>query len=212
MKVSVFFSLAYLCTSVLAADLPQLPKDVWRRLTEDIQQKAREQWVRSPMDEQGEWSQWLFASPPPPPSPALRSHSSNPCLSPAIIEEDFTPFFTGQTYSQRLPSPPKERALTPIYEGPDDTPNILAGGSSTSIPQASLSSKTRGNPRGRKASHDGTREHACDVCGKRFRRIEHKKRHLRSVHTEEKPFPCGVCGKFFSREDNCRQHLKIHNV
>ena len=191
-------------TFVGASNIPQLPKDVWNRLTEDIQQRAREQWTRSPMDEQGEWSQWLFASPRLP-APALQSHSSDPYLSPAIIDDDFTPFFTDQSYKQRPPS--QNRALTPIYEGLDDS---LTAEDSAEVPQAS-EIKGKGNQRGRKAPRDETREHACEVCGRRFLREEHKKRHIRSVHSDEKPFPCSVCGKLFSRNDNMRQHLNTHN-
>ncbi|KAH8923169.1 hypothetical protein BT69DRAFT_1334053 [Atractiella rhizophila] len=49
-------------------------------------------------------------------------------------------------------------------------------------------------------------------CRKVFRRSEHWKRHVRSVHLMEKPFEClhPGCGKFFSRGDNFKQHLKIH--
>ncbi|GAA5898396.1 hypothetical protein JCM5296_000421 [Sporobolomyces johnsonii] len=49
-------------------------------------------------------------------------------------------------------------------------------------------------------------------CGKCFKRSEHLKRHVRSIHTNEKPFQCQwpTCGKFFSRHDNLNQHLRIH--
>jgi len=49
-------------------------------------------------------------------------------------------------------------------------------------------------------------------CGKCFLRGEHLKRHVRSIHTHDKPFKCTVplCGKSFSRRDNLVQHLKIH--
>ncbi|CCH62567.1 hypothetical protein TBLA_0H02830 [Henningerozyma blattae CBS 6284] len=50
----------------------------------------------------------------------------------------------------------------------------------------------------------------CDTCGKNFRRSEHLKRHIRSVHSMERPFSCDICLKKFSRSDNLSQHLKTH--
>ncbi|KAF9580828.1 hypothetical protein BGW38_002370 [Lunasporangiospora selenospora] len=51
-----------------------------------------------------------------------------------------------------------------------------------------------------------------DDCGKLFKRSEHLKRHVRSVHTLEKPFTCPFpnCPKRFSRSDNLNQHIRIH--
>ncbi|BGP46618.1 hypothetical protein JCM10450v2_002465 [Rhodotorula kratochvilovae] len=49
-------------------------------------------------------------------------------------------------------------------------------------------------------------------CGKCFKRSEHLKRHVRSIHTNEKPFQCQwpTCKRLFSRHDNLNQHLRIH--
>lgn len=51
-----------------------------------------------------------------------------------------------------------------------------------------------------------------DDCGKVFKRSEHLKRHIRSIHTLEKPFECPYqsCSKRFSRSDNLNQHIRIH--
>ncbi|OBZ83114.1 hypothetical protein A0J61_08834, partial [Choanephora cucurbitarum] len=40
----------------------------------------------------------------------------------------------------------------------------------------------------------------------------HLKRHIRSIHTLEKPFECPYqsCSKRFSRSDNLNQHIRIH--
>ncbi|GAA6051499.1 hypothetical protein JCM3770_004564, partial [Rhodotorula araucariae] len=45
-------------------------------------------------------------------------------------------------------------------------------------------------------------------CGKCFKRSEHLKRHVRSIHTNEKPFQCQwpTCKRLFSRHDNLNQH------
>ncbi|KAK7464150.1 hypothetical protein VKT23_006315 [Stygiomarasmius scandens] len=60
----------------------------------------------------------------------------------------------------------------------------------------------------------GSRVHTCKVpgCGKCFARGEHLKRHVRSIHTYEKPHKCPYpgCGKDFSRHDNLGQHMRVH--
>ena len=50
----------------------------------------------------------------------------------------------------------------------------------------------------------------CPTCGKAFKRGEHLKRHIRSIHSGEKPFVCPVCEKKFSRSDNLVQHSRTH--
>ncbi|TKY85178.1 hypothetical protein EX895_006258 [Sporisorium graminicola] len=56
--------------------------------------------------------------------------------------------------------------------------------------------------------------YTCKVpgCGKCFKRSEHLKRHVRSIHTDEKPFICPhpSCNKRFSRHDNLNQHARVH--
>lgn len=50
----------------------------------------------------------------------------------------------------------------------------------------------------------------CPDCAKQFKRSEHLKRHIRSVHSNIRPFHCKYCDKKFSRSDNLAQHLKTH--
>ncbi|KAI8139640.1 hypothetical protein BJV82DRAFT_544334 [Fennellomyces sp. T-0311] len=72
--------------------------------------------------------------------------------------------------------------------------------------------------RGRRVSSNpgaaGQKMFTCrhDDCGKVFKRSEHLKRHIRSIHTLEKPFECPYhsCSKRFSRSDNLNQHIRIH--
>ncbi|KAF8844153.1 hypothetical protein BDN67DRAFT_895566 [Paxillus ammoniavirescens] len=92
------------------------------------------------------------------------------------------------------------------------------------VPVPNLTKKSRGrrvpianatnSVRGQRDAALGARIYLCDVsgCGKCFARGEHLKRHIRSIHTYEKPHKCPYpgCGKEFSRHDNLGQHMKVH--
>ncbi|KAK7897497.1 hypothetical protein LTR67_004124 [Exophiala xenobiotica] len=51
------------------------------------------------------------------------------------------------------------------------------------------------------------KDHACNRCGRLFRRSEHLNRHLRT-HTKEKPFRCH-CGAPFARQDLLKRHIRL---
>lgn len=48
----------------------------------------------------------------------------------------------------------------------------------------------------------------CDECGKRFTLQRGLVKHLRLVHTLDKPIECDHCGKFFKHVQSLRQHQK----
>lgn len=52
-----------------------------------------------------------------------------------------------------------------------------------------------------------------DGCGKCFKRGEHLKRHVQTIHCNDKPYQCPwpECEKLFNRHDNLTQHLKTHS-
>ncbi|KAG0299516.1 hypothetical protein BGZ98_009968 [Dissophora globulifera] len=89
---------------------------------------------------------------------------------------------------------------------------------STDSTISSLNKTTPKRSRGRRVSshpdNSGCKVFTCrfEDCGKIFKRSEHLKRHVRSIHTLEKPFPCPIhnCPKRFSRSDNLNQHIRIH--
>ncbi|QLL32744.1 hypothetical protein HG536_0D02660 [Torulaspora globosa] len=78
---------------------------------------------------------------------------------------------------------------------------------------AKRNSSSMPKPRGRKPSPipDASKQYGCEYCDRRFKRQEHLKRHIRSLHMGEKPFNCLICGKKFSRSDNLNQHVKTHS-
>ncbi|KAF8954313.1 hypothetical protein BDZ97DRAFT_1621426, partial [Flammula alnicola] len=86
------------------------------------------------------------------------------------------------------------------------------------IPVPNLTKKSRGRRvptmKRRGVVGKGARMYLCEVegCGKCFARGEHLKRHVRSMHTYEKPHRCLYpgCGKDFSRHDNLGQHMRVH--
>ncbi|KAG6335452.1 hypothetical protein ID866_3626 [Astraeus odoratus] len=90
------------------------------------------------------------------------------------------------------------------------------------VPVPNLTKKSRGRrvPTAEDAAAEGETEgkknrvYVCKVeeCGKCFSRGEHLKRHIRSIHTHEKPFKCPTpgCDKRFNRNDNLLQHLRVH--
>ncbi|KAF8554345.1 hypothetical protein OG21DRAFT_1412737, partial [Imleria badia] len=91
------------------------------------------------------------------------------------------------------------------------------------VPVPNLTKKSRGRrvPTAEDPAAEGEtvegkkgRVYVCKVqdCGKCFSRGEHLKRHIRSIHTHEKPFKCPhpSCDKRFNRNDNLLQHLRVH--
>jgi hypothetical protein len=52
--------------------------------------------------------------------------------------------------------------------------------------------------------------HADTPCPKRFGRPEHLRRHINTVHGNERCHPCKVCSKKFSRGDNLQEHYLTH--
>lgn len=51
----------------------------------------------------------------------------------------------------------------------------------------------------------------CDVCGRGFKRAEHKRRHM-AIHSKSTPYNCEICQRKFSRSDHMVQHFRVHHV
>ncbi|KAL0142404.1 hypothetical protein V8B55DRAFT_1328193 [Mucor lusitanicus] len=108
-----------------------------------------------------------------------------------------------------------QSAVAPPTPQPQPIQSMPSSSSPPSPPQQPQQQQQR--TRGRRVSNvpnQGLRMFACksEGCGKVFKRSEHLKRHVRSIHTMEKPFKCPYqsCNKRFSRSDNLNQHIRIH--
>ncbi|KZL68404.1 c6 transcription factor [Colletotrichum incanum] len=50
----------------------------------------------------------------------------------------------------------------------------------------------------------------CPQCQRQYHRTEHLARHVRSIHTKQRPYPCRSCGKAFGRLDILKRHEMTH--
>ncbi|CAH7687379.1 expressed protein, partial [Phakopsora pachyrhizi] len=142
-----------------------------------------------------------------------KSTSSRPSSRPFLVEPDYSRLPTKRSRGRRPPISP-DLGL-PIPDG-----NLLIGlqsvpGGQAFDPNLNPNAETvkyceltkTGKPK---------KIFICQVkgCGKCFKRSEHLKRHVRSIHTNDKPYNCPwiACMKSFSRHDNLNQHLRVHRV
>ena len=55
----------------------------------------------------------------------------------------------------------------------------------------------------------GERPFECEVCGRRYPRLDQLRDHKR-VHTGERPYKCTMCDKTFGLNASMRRHMLIH--
>lgn len=211
---SSFFICLYLyLQGIIAANIPPSPvTHMWQTVAREIYEKSLEQWARSPLDEKGEWAEWLFATQDqvvndPLPDPLIPDIEITPYMGEATdfyVNEDINSFGLDQLY--HIPTPVHQ----PIQQ---HIPILPSQPLSRSHSSSSRPTRTHREipPKRVSKSSDPNRKHVCYLCGHRFDREMHMERHIRSVHTKEKPFVCKVCGWGFTRRDNFQVHVReIH--
>jgi hypothetical protein len=52
--------------------------------------------------------------------------------------------------------------------------------------------------------------HPCTMCHRAFSVASNLRRHIKSVHSLEKPFACDFCDRQFSQRCNLKRHVRIH--
>ena len=153
------------------------------------------------------------------PTPAFQRKSYDISMNPS-----FKPLPTNQVHhatqqqqqqqQQQQPQqqqPPKQTSISPSIRRRKSSsitlsPTISHNGGKVPVQPRKRKSITAIDPN----NYDKNKPFKCKDCEKAFRRSEHLKRHIRSVHSTERPFACMFCEKKFSRSDNLSQHLKTH--
>ena len=100
----------------------------------------------------------------------------------------------------------------PISESPNEpstsmpTPELIVADHTNDV-QISVTSAEGENEVECQTEPD--RPFPCSVCGRKFIRATHLRRHMR-IHTGEKPFFCHICGRRYARGDYLRAHIHAH--
>ncbi|KAJ3106411.1 homeodomain transcription factor ste12 [Phlyctochytrium planicorne] len=132
----------------------------------------------------------------------LAAGAGNGMFNPVFSLFEGSPNYKQRRRAQSLLSNGKGRA--------GSVPTEVAAGTGGGFLMAGPSPSPSGSPA---PSDNDARVHTCtfDNCGKKFKRFEHLRRHMR-CHTGERPYQCPLesCGKVFSRSDNLACHMKVH--
>ncbi|CAI2167279.1 2384_t:CDS:2 [Funneliformis geosporum] len=162
-------------------------------------------------------------------TPIDSPHDQSPIMTPTILPQYHQHHQQQHMISGENENMSNEVMMQPTKRGRGRRANVTSATMNTGIqlqdPQEFLmtspslsspqkSGKSRGRRMNNKPTKPGTKSFECTYagCGRIFKRSEHLKRHIRSIHTLERPFHCPHphCTKRFSRSDNLSQHVRVH--
>ena len=139
-----------------------------------------------------------------------------PSLTPPISPQLQTPFVSSTPgsileESSGLGNNLHLLAAVATPEGyPDLTPEeLLQLEASKVVAQIVIADTNRDEEKEKKAATAVERPYTCEMCGRKFIRATHLRRHMR-IHTGEKPFACHICGRRYARGDYLRAHIHAH--
>lgn len=53
---------------------------------------------------------------------------------------------------------------------------------------------------------------SCHLCGRVFHESQNLKKHMNTIHSDERPFQCHMCGMNYKRKDVLQEHIKrVHD-
>ena len=135
----------------------------------------------------------LPPAPPPQPTPISR-----PC---PVVPQPDRPHSALVAEAVIAPSP-----SLPTVEAAVEQAASLSRALAENQQQVSVAITTTSTPPAAAAAVDDRRLD-CMHCGKRFKRVGHRREHERT-HTGEKPYGCTYCGKRFSRSSHVSQRKR----
>lgn len=108
--------------------------------------------------------------------------------------------------------PPRAGSTSTLSSAPDSPTTESVFPELSPFTDTPSSHRRRGPKPSTTPGEDPSKNFVCTICHSRFKRREHLKRHMTTLHTADKPFVCGECGKKCSREDNLTQHFKTRHA
>ena len=159
---------------------------------------------------------------PQPPLSAVISSTQSSLKTPHVCQQGSPAFVQFSSFKSHMASSHREKLLAESSSGDSDAGNHsdMNHEVNTHTDKASQCTcaanvvcstvlTTVSSLNGHRWSHNGHKQHVCDVCGKAYSKISHFKKH-KMIHTGHKPFVCDMCSKAFTDATTLRRYKMIH--